>query len=90
MVKTCVGTDFCLFGTQPSITTGIELEKRLENLYTPHKFKLAVVWRRRGQGRAQGRSGDHGSGDTGSDRGCRAVLPVLPGERTTPRTQLAT
>ncbi len=43
MVKTCVGTDFCRFGTQPSISTGIELERRLENLYTPHKFKMAVV-----------------------------------------------
>lgn len=43
MVKTCVGSQFCRFGTQDAITTGIELEKRLENLYTPHKFKLAVV-----------------------------------------------
>lgn len=43
MVKTCVGSTFCRFGTQDSITTGIELETRLENLYTPHKFKMAVV-----------------------------------------------
>ena len=43
MVKTCVGSQFCRFGTQDSITAGIELEKRLENLYTPHKFKMAVV-----------------------------------------------
>jgi nitrite reductase (NADH) large subunit len=43
MVKTCVGTDFCRFGTQNSISTGIELERRLENLYTPHKTKMAVV-----------------------------------------------
>jgi nitrite reductase (NADH) large subunit len=43
MVKTCVGADFCRFGTQQSISTGIELERRLENLYTPHKFKMAVV-----------------------------------------------
>jgi len=43
MVKTCVGTDFCRFGTQDSIHTGIELERRLENLFTPHKTKLAVV-----------------------------------------------
>jgi nitrite reductase (NADH) large subunit len=43
MVKTCVGTDFCRFGTQPSIDTGIELERRLENLYTPHKVKMGVV-----------------------------------------------
>lgn len=43
MVKTCVGSTFCRFGTQNSIDTGIELERRLENLYTPHKFKMAVV-----------------------------------------------
>ncbi len=43
MVKTCVGSDFCRFGVQSSIDTGIELDRRLENLYTPHKFKMAVV-----------------------------------------------
>jgi nitrite reductase (NADH) large subunit len=43
MVKTCVGTTFCRFGTQNSIETGIELERRLENLFTPHKFKMGVV-----------------------------------------------
>src|SRR3954463_13810693 len=43
MVKTCVGSQFCRFGTQDSITAGVELETRLENLYTPHKFKAAVV-----------------------------------------------
>jgi nitrite reductase (NADH) large subunit len=43
MVKTCVGSEFCRFGTQNSITAGIELERRLENLYTPHKVKMGVV-----------------------------------------------
>ncbi len=43
MVKTCVGTDFCRFGTQNSIQAGIELERRLENLFTPHKVKMGVV-----------------------------------------------
>ncbi len=43
MVKTCVGTTFCRFGTQDSISTGIELERRLENLFTPHKTKMGVV-----------------------------------------------
>jgi nitrite reductase (NADH) large subunit len=43
MVKTCVGTEFCRFGVQNSIETGIELERRLENLYTPHKVKMGVV-----------------------------------------------
>ncbi|HKT47447.1 MAG TPA: nitrite reductase large subunit NirB, partial [Candidatus Acidoferrales bacterium] len=43
MVKTCVGTEFCRFGVQDSTSTGIELERRLENLFTPHKLKMAVV-----------------------------------------------
>jgi nitrite reductase (NADH) large subunit len=43
MVKTCVGSDFCRFGTQNSIAAGVELERRLENLYTPHKVKMGVV-----------------------------------------------
>ena len=43
MVKTCVGTQFCRFGVQDSIQTGIELERRLENLYTPHKVKMGAV-----------------------------------------------
>ena len=43
MVKTCVGSQFCRFGTQDAITAGIDLERRLENLYSPHKFKMAVV-----------------------------------------------
>lgn len=43
MVKTCVGTEFCRFGTQDSTAAGIELERRLEQLYTPHKVKMAAV-----------------------------------------------
>ena len=43
MVKTCVGTDFCRFGTQDSTGAGIEMERRLENLFTPHKVKMAAV-----------------------------------------------
>jgi nitrite reductase [NAD(P)H] large subunit len=43
MVKTCVGTDFCRFGVQDSTSTGIELERRFENLFTPHKVKMGVV-----------------------------------------------
>ncbi|MBB6450105.1 nitrite reductase (NADH) large subunit [Geomicrobium halophilum] len=41
-VKTCVGEDFCRFGTQDSIGLGIELEKKFEGLNTPHKIKMAV------------------------------------------------
>ncbi len=43
MVKSCVGTDFCRYGTQNSIATGIKLEELLENLYTPAKLKMGVV-----------------------------------------------
>ena len=41
-VKTCVGTDFCRFGLGDAIDTGIELEREMEGLYTPHKVKSAV------------------------------------------------
>lgn len=41
-VKTCVGTDFCRFGTQDSTGLGIKLEKRLWGSWTPHKVKMAV------------------------------------------------
>jgi len=43
MVKSCVGTDFCRYGTQNSIKTGIELETLFEGLYTPAKLKMGVV-----------------------------------------------
>lgn len=41
-VKTCVGEQFCRFGTQDSMRLGIELEKRFERLDTPHKVKMGV------------------------------------------------
>ncbi len=41
-VKTCVGSEFCRFGLDDSIGTGIELEKLWEGLHTPHKVKSAV------------------------------------------------
>lgn len=41
-VKTCVGAEFCRFGTQDSIGLGIALEKKFERISTPHKFKMAV------------------------------------------------
>src|SRR6202158_330754 len=43
MVKTCVGTEFCRFGVQDSTNAGIELERRLDNLFTPAKVKMGVV-----------------------------------------------
>lgn len=41
-VKTCVGTDYCRFGTQDSTGLGIKLEKFLWGSWSPHKLKLAV------------------------------------------------
>ncbi len=41
-VKTCVGSEWCRFGTQDSTRMGIELERALWRMYAPHKVKLAV------------------------------------------------
>ena len=41
-VKTCVGSEFCRFGTQDSTGMGIALEKDLVGMWSPHKVKLAV------------------------------------------------
>ena len=41
-VKTCVGSEWCRFGTQDSTRMGQELERQLALMYTPHKTKLAV------------------------------------------------
>ena len=41
-VKTCVGSEWCRFGTQDSTQMGIDLERALWRMYAPHKVKLAV------------------------------------------------
>jgi nitrite reductase (NADH) large subunit len=41
-VKTCVGSDWCRFGTQDSTGLGIRLEKFLWGSWAPAKVKLAV------------------------------------------------
>jgi nitrite reductase (NADH) large subunit len=41
-VKTCVGSQFCRYGTQDTMQLGIDLEKKFERLDTPHKFKMGV------------------------------------------------
>ncbi len=41
-VKTCVGREWCRFGTQDSTALGIELEKMTWGSWTPHKFKMAA------------------------------------------------
>ena len=41
-VKTCVGSEWCRFGTQDSTGLGIKVEKLTWGSWTPHKFKIAV------------------------------------------------
>ncbi len=41
-VKTCVGTDWCRFGTQDSTGLGVRLEKMMWGSWTPAKVKMGV------------------------------------------------
>ncbi|MBU0556768.1 MAG: nitrite reductase large subunit NirB [Alphaproteobacteria bacterium] len=41
-VKTCVGSEWCRFGTQDSTGLGVRLEKMSWGSWMPHKFKIAV------------------------------------------------
>ncbi len=41
-VKTCVGKEFCRFGTQDSTGLGIKLEQIMWGSWTPHKVKLGI------------------------------------------------
>ncbi len=41
-VKTCVGKEWCRFGTQDSTAIGIKLEKMTWGSWMPHKFKMAA------------------------------------------------
>ncbi|PWC52425.1 nitrite reductase large subunit NirB [Azospirillum sp. TSO22-1] len=41
-VKTCVGSEWCRFGTQDSTALGVKLERLTWGSWTPHKVKLAV------------------------------------------------
>jgi len=41
-VKTCVGSEWCRFGTQDSTSMGVAIEKMCWGAWTPHKVKLAV------------------------------------------------
>ncbi|PVB59970.1 nitrite reductase large subunit NirB [Labrenzia sp. 011] len=41
-VKTCVGTDWCRFGTQDSTGLGIRIERFMWGSWTPAKVKMAV------------------------------------------------
>ena len=41
-VKTCVGSDWCRFGTQDSTGLGVRIEKFMWGSWTPAKVKMAV------------------------------------------------
>jgi nitrite reductase (NADH) large subunit len=41
-VKTCVGSDWCRFGTQDSTGLGVKIEKFMWGSWTPAKVKMAV------------------------------------------------
>lgn len=41
-VKSCVGSNWCRFGVQDSVSMSIDLENRYKGLRAPHKFKMAV------------------------------------------------
>ncbi|RXZ65547.1 nitrite reductase large subunit NirB [Pelagerythrobacter rhizovicinus] len=41
-VKTCVGSEWCRFGTQDSTGLGVKLEQMSWGSWMPHKFKMAV------------------------------------------------
>lgn len=41
-VKSCVGSSWCRFGVQDSMTMAIDLENRYKGLRSPHKIKFAV------------------------------------------------
>lgn len=41
-VKTCVGSEWCRFGTQDSTGLGLKIERLTWGSWMPHKFKIAV------------------------------------------------
>lgn len=41
-VKTCVGSEWCRFGTQDSTGLGVKIERMSWGIWMPHKFKIAV------------------------------------------------
>ena len=59
-VKTCVGSEWCRFGTQDSTGLGIKLEKMCWGSWTPHKVKFAVSGCPRNCAESQYDQGDMG------------------------------
>jgi nitrite reductase (NADH) large subunit len=54
-VKSCVGSTWCRFGVQDSVTQAIDLENRYKGLRAPHKIKFAVSGCTRECAEAQGK-----------------------------------
>lgn len=54
-VKSCVGSTWCRYGVQDSVSLSIELENRYKGLRAPHKIKMAVSGCTRECAEAQGK-----------------------------------
>ncbi len=54
-VKSCVGSTWCRFGVDDSLSLAIELENRYKGLRAPHKIKMAVSGCTRECAEAQGK-----------------------------------
>ncbi|MDB6102896.1 MAG: nirB, partial [Gammaproteobacteria bacterium] len=54
-VKSCVGSTWCRFGVQDSVSLAIEIENRYKGLRAPHKIKLGVSGCTRECAEAQGK-----------------------------------
>jgi nitrite reductase (NADH) large subunit len=54
-VKSCVGSTWCRYGQQDSVSLAIELEERYKGLRAPHKIKAAVSGCTRECAEAQGK-----------------------------------
>ena len=54
-VKSCVGSTWCRYGVQDSVTQAIDLENRYKGLRAPHKIKFAVSGCTRECAEAQGK-----------------------------------
>jgi nitrite reductase (NADH) large subunit len=54
-VKSCVGTTWCRFGVQDSVSFAVRLENRYKGLRSPHKLKSAVSGCARECAEAQGK-----------------------------------
>lgn len=85
-VKSCVGKEFCRFGTQYTTTLGIKLEKTFEYIDTPHKFKMGVS----GCPRSCVESGVKDFGVIGVENGFQIYIGGNGGTEVVPATLLTT